>query len=403
MTDTTLRLCHAGMDEHALSVFQACLSQLGTEAWGLTEEAGADAAFIDMDSDLGPYLLAAHRLLYPLRPLIVTRRPSGYRPDPLTIELRKPLHPKTLYAALEQARELLPRRSANPLADAAEDADDALDSIPDEMPFDALRSHPTFIPAAEPAGLLRRFEERLATLYVGSMPDVDLNDPEARAQIQYQPELFLQGLVARAVSHAREIAQPVRIDDAEGPALYLDPRNGRAYATRSANALRALAQLPARGTLRLAALDPRAPSVPAGLSARPLEEFEWELALWASRGRLPAGTDVDGPVRLRSWPNLNRLTLPPEAMRIAGLWSRGPQSLRETVRQLGIPQRYVFAFYSACAALGHVETPPRPALRNKVASPSSQSIQVVTGGMIRRIVGRLLGPRPDGLPPQARA
>jgi hypothetical protein len=112
---------------------------------------------------------------------------------------------------------------------------------------------------------------------------------------------------------------------------------------------------------------------------------------------------VDAPVRLRSWPNLNRLTLPPEAMRIAGLWSRGPQSLRETVRQLGIPQRYVFAFYSACAALGHVETPQRQMPRNKAGSPSNPSIQVVTGGMIRRIVGRLLGPRPDGLPPQARA
>jgi len=403
MTDTTLRLCHSGMDEKTLSGFQACLSVMGAEAWGLTEEAGADAAFIDMDSDLGPYLLAAHRLLYPLRPLIVTRRPPGYRPDPLTIELSKPLRPSTLSAALGRARELMPRRANHDLADVAEGAGDSLDSIPDEMPFDALRSHPTFVPAEEPAGLLRRFEERLATLYVGSMPDVDLNDPEARAQVQYQPELFLQGLVARAVSHAREIAQPVRIDDAEGPALYLDPRNGRAYATRSANALRALAQLPARGILRMATLDPRAPSVPAGLSARPLEEFEWELALWASRGRLPAETDVDAPVRLRSWPNLNRLTLPPEAMRIAGLWSRGPQSLRETVRQLGIPQRYVFAFYSACAALGHVETPQRQMPRNKAGSPSNPSIQVVTGGMIRRIVGRLLGPRPDGLPPQARA
>ncbi|KAB2966692.1 hypothetical protein [Zoogloea sp.] len=403
MTDTTFRLCHAGMDEHALSGFQACLSGLGADAWGLTEEASADAAFIDMDSDLGPYLLAAHRLLYPLRPLIVTRRPAGYRPDPLTIELNKPLRPSTLSMALGQARDMLPRQAASGLADAAEGLDDALDSIPDEMPFDALRSHPTFVPATEPADLLRRFEERLATLYVGSMPDVDLNDPEARSQIQYQPELFLQGLVARAVSHAREIAQPVRIDDTEGPALYLDPRNNRAYSARSANALRALAQLPTRGTVRMAALDPRTPSVPAGLSARPLEDFEWELALWASRGRLPAGTDVDIPVRLRSWPNLNRLTLPPEAVRIAGLWSRGPLSLRETVRQLDIPQRYVFAFYSACVALGHVDAPARRAPRSEAGTPSVQSGQVVSGGMIRRIVGRLLGPRPDGLPPQARA
>lgn len=403
MTDTTLQLCHAGMDEPTLQGFQSCLGRLGDKAWRLAEEAGADAAFIDMDSELGPYLLAAHRLLYPLRPLIVTRRPAGYRPDPLTIELTKPLQPNTLSAALIQARDLLPRQTTSSLTEASGDMDDGLDSMPDEMPFEALRSQPVFIRAPEATSPPRRAEERLASMYVGSMPDVNLDDQEARSQIQYQPELFLQGLVARAVSHAREIAQPVRIDDADGPALYLDPRNDRVYTARSVNALRALAQLPTRGTAHLAALDPRTPTVPAGLLARPLEDFEWELALWASRGRMPAGTDIDAPVRLRSWPNLNRLPLPPEAVRIAGLWSRGPLSLRETVRELGIPQRYAFSFYSACAALGHVDIPLRRPTRSDSNDTSSQVGQVVSGSMIRRIVGRLLGPRPDGLPPAARA
>ena len=43
-------------------------------------------------------------------------------------------------------------------------------------------------------------------------------------------------LVARAIAHAREIQRPVRIDDPNGAALYLDPRSGLAYQARSANA-----------------------------------------------------------------------------------------------------------------------------------------------------------------------
>lgn len=396
MAATTLRLCHSGMDSRALYAFEIFLSRVGPGACRIAAEDAADVAFIDVDNDLGPYLLAGHRMLYPTRPLIVTTQAPGRQPDPLTVEVTKPVGLAAFSAALEKVRGLLPAAGAE-LPDAADERAGTVDSIPDESALDALRD-----PAPDPVSLLRRIEARLVTLHVGSLPDADLDDPVSRAAIYYAPEHFLQGLVARAIAHAREIGRPVRIDDASGAALVLAPRDGQAWTTRSPNALRALAQLPTRGTLHMASQAPDA-ALPEGASPRQLEGLEWDLALWASRGRLPRGTSLEHPIRLKNWPNLTRLAVPPEAMRIAGLWSRSSLSLRDTVRILGIPQRYVFAFYSACAALGHVEQIAPPATpggpRLMPMQPAAIPTMPPPPGRLKRLFGKILGPRQDDLGP----
>jgi len=396
MTATTLRLCHSGMDNRALYAFEIFLSRVGPGACRIASEDAADVAFIDVDNDLGPYLLAGHRMLYPTRPLIVTTQAPGQQPDPLTVEVTKPVGLAAFSAALEKVRGLLPVADLSDslgLPDAADERGGPIDTIPDESAFDALRG-----PAPDPVTLLRRIEARMAILHVGSLPDTDLDDPVARAGIYYAPEHFLQGLVARAITHAREVGRPVCIDDASGTALVLDPREGQAWTARSPNALRALAQLPTRGTLHMARQAPDAP-LPEGAGPRSLEGLEWDLALWASRGRLPRGTSLDHPIRLKSWPNLTRLAVPPEAMRIAGLWSRSSPSLRDTVRSLGIPQRYVFVFYSACVALGHVE---QIAPTSMVAGPRPLPVAPEappTRGRFKRLLGKLLGARVDDIAP----
>ncbi len=73
---------------------------------------------------------------------------------------------------------------------------------------------------------------------------------------------------------------------------------------------------------------------------------------WCSRGRIPAGTDLTRPVYLMQWPNLTRLEQIPHAARIAALIYDQPRTLTDTARQLRIRQRYVFAFFSACKAIG---------------------------------------------------
>jgi hypothetical protein len=61
----TLRLCHSGMDKRSLYAFELFLSRVGPNACQISGEESADVAFIDLDNELGPYLLEGHRLLYP--------------------------------------------------------------------------------------------------------------------------------------------------------------------------------------------------------------------------------------------------------------------------------------------------------------------------------------------------
>ncbi|WP_374242233.1 hypothetical protein [Zoogloea sp.] len=389
----SLRLCHSGLDRRALHAFELFLARVGPGSCQLSSEEAADVAFIDLDSDLGPYLFEGHRLLYPSRPLIVSAHRPPLGNDPLTIEVAKPIGLSAFSSALEQVRLLLSRAGA-PAATPASPRAEAAGSAPPP----ALGSRQ---PSADPVSLMRQIEERMSTFYVGSMPDVDLDDLAARSAIYYTPEHFLQGVIARAIAHAREIQRPVRVDDANGTALYLDPQGGRAYPVRSANALRALAQLPTRGMVSLSRVEVRDTGALATLDGRPLEALTWDVALWASRGRIPVGTHLDHPVRLLAWPNLTRLAVPPEAMRIAGLWSKGGISLRDTVRLLGVPQRYVFAFYSACLALGHVEqlrTPGAVAVARHGAAAvavaaTAEAEAPPLRGLFKRILGKLLGAR----------
>ena len=94
------------------------------------------------------------------------------------------------------------------------------------------------------------------------------------------------------------------------------------------------------------------------LLAQPMETLLWKIALWTAHGRLPAGTPLNKRVVLIQWPNLSRLPMPPYALQIAALWQQQPCSLLETAKHFAIPQRYVFAFYSATHAL-HLCFPDR--------------------------------------------
>lgn len=89
---------------------------------------------------------------------------------------------------------------------------------------------------------------------------------------------------------------------------------------------------------------------------RAAEDFLWNAAAWAARGRLPAGSDPYQPVRLRAWPNFTCAFASPHAMRIAALWTRTQASPVEIATRLGIPHRYVFSVYSAASFAGLLDT-----------------------------------------------
>lgn len=102
---------------------------------------------------------------------------------------------------------------------------------------------------------------------------------------------------------------------------------------------------------------------------RRLDDMLWRISLWSSRGRVPAGTSLTAPVRLRSWPNIPRLMMVPHGMRIAALWVTQPSGLLDTAQKLGVPYRFVFAFYCACQSFDLVE---QQAAGERAATPSHE-------------------------------
>ena len=86
------------------------------------------------------------------------------------------------------------------------------------------------------------------------------------------------------------------------------------------------------------------------------ESVVWLFSLFAARGRLPFGVDIERPCRLRHWPNLTRLERTPEAIRIAALWSLRPHSIEATIARLDCEPRFVAAFYVGAAASGLIDT-----------------------------------------------
>ena len=78
-----------------------------------------------------------------------------------------------------------------------------------------------------------------------------------------------------------------------------------------------------------------------------LPELSWNVALLCSRGKLPKNMAFDAQYQLRKWPNLTRWNQCDHAMKIAGLWSRSPNNIKNIAQQLSIPIESVCSFITA--------------------------------------------------------
>lgn len=232
------------------------------------------------------------------------------------------------------------------------------------------------------AGVAALSLEHDVTTLVGEAADVDPAEAQATETLFFKPDAYLCGHLLSAIDLANEQGAPIAVMTDSGSIVVCTDKNV-AIAGMSETTLRWLAsvRLPASSvTLRV---DPEGcPGEPENMELRRgSNALLWMTMLWAARGRVPEGTSLNTPVRLTGWPNMTRLLLFPHCLRISALWAEKPVSLLETARLLGIPQRFVFSFYSAAYALGLVETvgeaPPveeAPDARQPVAQPAPASV-----------------------------
>jgi hypothetical protein len=201
----------------------------------------------------------------------------------------------------------------------------------------------------------------------------------------YQPDRYLQGLVARA---RREGLRRDRAVHLEGPwpTITVLPSCGRAVVAGGAPALRAFSpqhDLPSHGRVTFTPAPLFGPSHPDAVD---LGGLIWELAVSAAGGRVPDGTHPGGLCALRDWPNVTWLAPTPGAMSIAALWTWQSITLEDTARTLQVPLKEVCSFYSAAHAVGLIATvtgtvPAAPAARSVTPSPRH--------GLLRRMFQKL--------------
>jgi hypothetical protein len=129
------------------------------------------------------------------------------------VEITKPVGLAAFSAALEKVRSLLPPADTATTLGLPTPATSGgtVDSIPDEIALDTLSGA-----GPDEVALLRRFEARMATLHVGSCPMPTWTTPPSPASITTRRASCRAG--GLAITHAREIGRPVRIDDARGTA-----------------------------------------------------------------------------------------------------------------------------------------------------------------------------------------
>lgn len=262
---------------------------------------------------------------------------TRFHPRPV---LGKPLNLESLPATLAQAR----ADASRLIAAAAPRSQQPSHQTP-PTPHHASPPPPR---AGSPAPLGQGVMDEDERDFCGAMDDLPLTPTGALPdKLFFQPDDYLIGRLHRALAQATASGRPQIISGL--PRLIgIQPRPQPLCITAfRENHLRPLAmtQLPeATGRIVSTVIIDDASGA---LTHSAAEDFLWNTAAWAARGRLPAGTNPYLPVRLRAWPNFTSACATPHALRIAALWTRTPASPVDIATRLGIPHRYVFSVYSA--------------------------------------------------------
>ena len=225
----------------------------------------------------------------------------------------------------------------------------------------------------------KRLTDRWRDRIIGTAPDVNLDNKEDLYHRSYNPDDYLQGFLHQSILKAKRYNKPVLQSISEYSIIIL-PNADTVLIDARESQLQALSSIPlADLTMTVIFLDDeQLKKYSTHAHPIPLYDLLWKSALIASRGRIPVDTDLYSPINFSRWSSISsHVLLFKHADTIATLWQQESISLVETLQRLNIPQRYVFAFYSACKAIGivsanHAET------EQHNSEPLTQNIQKTT-------------------------
>lgn len=104
-----------------------------------------------------------------------------------------------------------------------------------------------------------------------------------------------------------------------------------------------------------------------------LRSLIWYGVFKSSRGMLLEGTDIEKPVRLKRWPDLN-LSDCQELVKLAAYMQSNAAGLQTIAEKTGISINLVNDFYNACEIVGLIEHSAAADIHNKQLNPEKVSL-----------------------------
>lgn len=236
-------------------------------------------------------------------------------------------------------------------------------------------------------------QEQRWKLLCGTQADV--NPATAQASIQrFTPDNYLLKLLLNALQQAKQAGTAVQLKFDTYDQILLLPNLHLAYCSfdLSSEKFATLCNTPIQaGKVHLHT--PTVAEMPTLEQAyradkqhtHDLESILWTVTLLASHGRLNRDVNISQRWVVKHWPNLTRVENIPHVMRIAAAWQQRPGTVFDVAQWLDIPQRHVFAFFTAASVLGLMSVDEGKVEYQEKEAPKKNR------GLFSRLLKRLLG------------
>ncbi|VAX08212.1 hypothetical protein MNBD_GAMMA25-473 [hydrothermal vent metagenome] len=349
----TIQMAVFGMDSKSLKTLDFAMEKMGKGLATFVGESESEAAIFNFDNPDVPSRLDEYHHSYPENGIIILSVKNPERSD--CVFLKKPFDMNALLGSIRQMQKLklqsIGRKNSQHMSKVG------VSSVALEK-----KSKNKLAPITPVVDF--QAEKNKDRKYCGMAGDIDLTDIESRSEIYYQPEESLQSKLQDATLLAKQKSRVVIVaikfeNDLE--TITLLPRINKVIMALDGKKLSYLCTVPLycleikvflQNVEKSRELEDLATKRQGNES---VDALLWNIALWTSRGRIPAGTNLNTSISLKHWPNFTRLHVTPGVFSIAALLHDKPMSLTLLIKILSIPQRYVFAFYSAAQALDLIE------------------------------------------------
>lgn len=400
---TAAQIALYGMDDRTRKTMEMYLKGPCRGVAVVVGEAEADIDVIDADHPRAKDILEVRKATTPNRPIILLSLQNLQIDN--TFFIKKPINVTQIIDVLAKIKvATAPRKTAKVTETSSpavpvEPVKQAVDETPRKMAMDVYAKKPAGVKHVDSGEQQKTAKHQSAvqlneggfTAFLGTVSNIDFEDSAQLLTACYDPRQSFLGYVQSAYKTAKLQSRALQLNSIWKP-LIIFPESQEIWLDADDKQLRAFGGMTlgkdAIGSMVLMAYDSAKAVDRAMDKYQNMNTFIWKLALWTSKGRFPIGLDIQRPVFLERWPNFTRLVITPEALRMAALLVSAPKAPLEVASLLKVKPQYVFAFISACNALGLLRQSERQVDTVIVAEPPKKS---ANKSLLSKILGKLRG------------